>query len=401
MTTLNAGLPVTETITKPVKTYYRTIWISDTHLGSRACQIDYLLAFLKSVRCDNLFIVGDFIDIWQLKRRWHWPQEVNNIIRRILGMAKRGTKVTYIPGNHDDLLRDFLGVQFGGVELKGNAIHTTADGRRFLIQHGDELDVVIRCRRWLALLGDWAYDGLIRVNGIVNFVRRRFSLPYWSLADAIKRRVKNAVAFVGRFEEGIAHEARKAGVDGVICGHIHQPAIKPLEGLTYCNTGDWVESCTALVEREDGSLELLRWADVWAHHAALSPAKAGDIADEHAGEDPDFKPHEYMGPRPVGEAASAAPIPAASAEPKPAATFSPSPVASAEPKLKETAPPSKPAFSAPAAHEPEREPYAAATAPQASPECAPNRDGDAVGAAQGGAIFTSHEVAPAVAASPA
>ena len=241
------------------KTYYRTIWLSDTHLCSRDCQAEALLSFLKQTKSDYLYLAGDFIDIWQLKRRWYWPQTFNNIIHKILGRAKKGTRVVYIPGNHDEFFHEFVGSQFGGVQIRQQAIHTTADNRRLLVLHGDEFDVVVQCNKWLAVLGNAAYDNLILLNRVVNAVRRRCGLPYWSLAAYLKHKVKNAVKYIGSFEEAVVREAGKHKVDGVVCGHIHQPGIKQIGGLQYCNTGDWVENCSALVERHDGTLQIIYW----------------------------------------------------------------------------------------------------------------------------------------------
>jgi len=241
------------------KTYYRTIWISDMHLCSRDCRADSLLSFLKRHKCEYLYLVGDFIDIWQLKRRWYWPQTYNNIIHKILGRAKKGTKVIYIPGNHDEMFREFIGQQFGGVEIHQQAIHHLSDGRRLMVLHGDEFDLIVQNNKWLALVGNAAYDNLIYVNRVLNLFRRFFGMPYWSLAAYLKHRVKNAVKYIGSFEQAVVHEAKKKDVHGVVCGHIHQPVVKEVDGLTYCNTGDWVENCTALVEKENGVLEIIHW----------------------------------------------------------------------------------------------------------------------------------------------
>ena len=253
------------------KTFYRSVWISDTHLCSRDCRADVLLSFLKHTKCEYLYLVGDFIDVWQLKRRWHWMQEFNNVIHRILSKAKKGAKVTYIPGNHDEALRDFCGLQFGGVRIERDCIHTTADGRKFLVLHGDEFDCVVQNRKWLAILGSAAYDYLIYANRMLNYGRRRLGMPYWSLAHYVKTRVKNAVTYIGTFEAAVAHAAKKAEADGVICGHIHQPVLKDISGVTYCNTGDWVENCTALVEHTDGRLELIHWMPEHARQVELHP----------------------------------------------------------------------------------------------------------------------------------
>ncbi len=240
---------------------FRTVWISDTHLGTPGCNADLLLDFLKSIECDTLYLVGDIVDGWQLRKGWYWPPRHNDIVRCILKQAKRGTRVVYIPGNHDEAFRDYAGLHFGGVELLPEAIHDTADGRRLLVMHGDAFDSIILYARWLAFLGDHAYTLLLRSNALVNAVRRRLGLPYWSLAAHLKKRVKNAVQFISSFEEVVAHAAAERGVDGVVCGHIHSAEIRQIGEITYYNDGDWVESCTALVEHGDGRMEILDWAE--------------------------------------------------------------------------------------------------------------------------------------------
>jgi UDP-2,3-diacylglucosamine pyrophosphatase LpxH len=238
----------------------RTVWISDTHLGTSGCNAELLHDFLHSIKPDTLYLVGDIIDGWRLKRGWYWPQRHNDIIRRVLKLANKGTRVIYVPGNHDEALRDYTGLAFGGVEVVAEAIHETVDGRRLLVTHGDEFDGVVLYARWLAFLGDAGYSLLLKLNVWFNAVRRRLGLPYWSLSAYIKHRVKNAVAFISRFEEVVAHAARERGVDGVVCGHIHSAEIRDFDGITYMNDGDWVESCTALVEHHDGRIEILDWA---------------------------------------------------------------------------------------------------------------------------------------------
>ncbi|OWK33598.1 UDP-2,3-diacylglucosamine diphosphatase [Sphingomonas dokdonensis] len=243
------------------RTRYRTIFISDLHLGTAGCNATLLLDFLKSHECDTLYLVGDIVDGWALRRGWFWPQSHNDVVRAILKMAKHGTRVIYIPGNHDEHFRDYTGLEFGGIELLDEDIHVTADGRRLLVIHGDQFDNVVLYQRWLAFLGDHAYTLLLKSNRSVNWVRRRFGLPYWSLAAHMKRRVKNAVAFISRFEEALAHAAAERHVDGVVCGHIHCAEIRRFGDITYYNDGDWVESCTALVETADGTLSIIDWAE--------------------------------------------------------------------------------------------------------------------------------------------
>jgi UDP-2,3-diacylglucosamine pyrophosphatase LpxH len=251
------------------KLKFRTVWISDFHLGTSGCNAELLLGFLKAVQPDVLYLVGDIIDGWRLRRGWYWPPAHNDIVRRILKLANKGTRVVYIPGNHDEMLRDYTGLSFGGVEVVSEAVHVTADGKRLLVLHGDEFDGVVLYAKWLAFLGDYAYAALLRLNIVFNVVRRRFGLPYWSLSAHLKKKVKNAVAFVSRFEEAVAYAAAERGVDGVVCGHIHCAEVRQFGGVTYYNDGDWVESCTALVEHRDGRLEIIDWAArVAARHAS-------------------------------------------------------------------------------------------------------------------------------------
>ncbi len=240
---------------------YRAVWISDVHLGFPGCRSEFLLDFLRSTRCDYLYLVGDIIDLWYMKKRLYWPQSHNNVVRTVLGKAKHGTRVTFIPGNHDEMFRDYNGMTFGNVLIRNELIHTTADGRRFLVMHGDQFDAVVTSSRALSLLGTKAYDWLLRLNRVVNYVRRRLGFSYWSLAAFMKHKVKNAVQYMSNFEAAVAYEASRRGVDGLICGHIHRAEITRLNGVLYCNSGDWVESCTALVELHDGTLELIHWSD--------------------------------------------------------------------------------------------------------------------------------------------
>ena len=239
---------------------YRTVFISDIHLGTRGCQAELLLDFLRHITCEHLYLVGDIVDGWRMKGGWYWPQSHNDVVQKILRLARKGAAVTYIPGNHDDRVRDFCGVHFGGVVVSRDAIHQTADGRRFLVLHGDEFDAAVRMAPWLALAGDLAYRFALRLNTVLNRFRRRFGLGYWSLAAYLKSKVKNALQFIDNFEQALATEARRRGVDGVICGHIHKVQMRVIDGVTYINDGDWVESCTAVVEHFDGRLEILPWA---------------------------------------------------------------------------------------------------------------------------------------------
>ena len=241
---------------------YRAVFISDTHLGTRDCRTDFLADFLRRVSCESLFLVGDIVDGWRLRKSWFWDETHDEVLRLILGKARDGTEVTYIPGNHDEMFRAWLpmGLEVGGIKLRQEATHTTADGRRLLILHGDEFDSVVRYAKFLALLGDSAYTAALVVNRYFNAVRRRLGHPYWSLSAWLKRRVKEAVKAIDRFEGAVAGEARRRGFDGVVCGHIHHAEMREVGGVLYLNDGDWVESCTALVEHHDGRLELIDWA---------------------------------------------------------------------------------------------------------------------------------------------
>ncbi|WP_295495326.1 UDP-2,3-diacylglucosamine diphosphatase [Sphingorhabdus sp. EL138] len=238
----------------------RTVWISDVHLGTAGCQAGLLSDFLHSVECETLYLVGDIVDGWRLRKGWYWPDQHNEVIRRVLKMAHRGTRVIYIPGNHDEMFRDYAGLSFGGVEVQLEAIHTTADGRNLLVTHGDAFDGIVLYARWLAFLGDQAYTLLLKANIVLNAVRRRFNMPYWSLSSYLKKRVKNAVQYIGQYEEVVAREASQRGVEGIVCGHIHCAEIRQFGSITYYNDGDWVESCTALTEAKDGTMSIIDWA---------------------------------------------------------------------------------------------------------------------------------------------
>ena len=244
----------------PGERHYRTVFLSDIHLGTRGCQAAILLDFIRGMECETLYLVGDIIDGWKLKSGWYWPQSHNDVVQKVLRMARKGTRVIYIPGNHDDRVRDFCGVHFGGVIVARDAIFETAAGKRYLVTHGDEFDGVIHHAKWLAFLGDWAYRALLSLNTTWNLVRRRMGFGYWSLSAFVKVKVKNALQFIENFEAAVADEARRRGVDGVICGHIHKAEMRLIGGIEYINDGDWVESCTALVEHFDGRLELVCWA---------------------------------------------------------------------------------------------------------------------------------------------
>jgi UDP-2,3-diacylglucosamine pyrophosphatase LpxH len=238
----------------------RTVWISDLHLGTPGCQARALLDFLRSVECETLYLVGDIIDGWQLKRSWYWPQAHNDVVQKLLRKARKGTKVIFVPGNHDEFARRYVMHNFGGVDVVEEAMHELADGRRLWVTHGDYFDGVVQCAKWLAVLGDSAYEFTLRMNRHLNSLRARLGLPYWSLSKYLKLKVKRAVNFIGDFEAAVARAARERGADGVVCGHIHHAEMRWIDGVLYCNDGDWVESLTALVEHPDGRLEIVDWA---------------------------------------------------------------------------------------------------------------------------------------------
>ncbi|MGX1098262.1 UDP-2,3-diacylglucosamine pyrophosphatase LpxH [Amorphus sp. MBR-141] len=247
---------------------YRALFLSDVHLGTRGCQADLLLDFLRYHEAETIYLVGDIIDGWRLKRSWYWPQPHNDVVQKILRKARKGARVVYIPGNHDEFLRDYVGTHFGGVEVVDSIIHEGLDGQRYLVIHGDQFDVVVRHAKWLAFLGDWAYVTALGINTWVNIVRRKLGLTYWSLSAWAKLKVKNAVNFIGKFEQTLAGEAQRRDVQGVICGHIHHAAMHEEYGVHYINTGDWVESCTAVGETQDGRFELIRWTEIGAQPVA-------------------------------------------------------------------------------------------------------------------------------------
>ena len=242
--------------------HVRSAFISDIHLGSRECRAELVLDFLRQVQMEQLFLVGDIVDVWSLRRSFYWPQSHNDVLRTILGKTKHGTRVIYIPGNHDESMRDIAGTVFGNLEIHRDYVHTTLREKRLLVMHGDEFDGAVQCSRWLTALGSGLYDVTLGANRLVNAFRRRFGYPYWSLAGYLKSRVGNAMKYVNGFEHAAAQAVRRRGLDGIVCGHIHRPEIVELEGIVYCNDGDWVESCSALIEDRQGDLELWRWNSV-------------------------------------------------------------------------------------------------------------------------------------------
>jgi UDP-2,3-diacylglucosamine pyrophosphatase LpxH len=241
---------------------YRSIFISDVHLGIKDCKAEALNNFLKHNTCDTLYLVGDIIDGWKVQQnKLRWKQSHTNVVRRILGHAKRGTRVVYIAGNHDEFLRPMIpyGLSFGSVEIYNQIEHIGADGKHYLVTHGDLFDGITRLAPWLSFLGDKAYDVILGFNTTFNRWRHRVGLGYWSLSQYLKQKVKRAVDFMFQFERNLAGYCKKRGFDGVICGHIHHAEIKDIDGVKYMNDGDWVESCTALVEHWDGSWKIITW----------------------------------------------------------------------------------------------------------------------------------------------
>jgi len=260
---------------------FRTLWISDIHLGTPGCQALALLDFLKSTECDTLYLVGDIIDGWQLRRGWYWPQAHNDVVQKLLRKVRKGTRVVFVPGNHDEFARKYLGHSFGGVEVVEDCVHTTADGRRLWVTHGDLFDGVIQCAKWLAYVGDSLYEFTLKLNRYLNHLRAKFGLPYWSLSKYLKLKVKRAVSYVSDFEVAVAREARKRGAHGVVCGHIHHAELREIDGILYANDGDWVESLSALAEHADGRLELIDWSRCALARQPSAPA-AGEEAEDDA-----------------------------------------------------------------------------------------------------------------------
>jgi UDP-2,3-diacylglucosamine pyrophosphatase LpxH len=253
--------------------HYRALFISDVHLGARGCQAELLLDFLRRHDADTIYLVGDIVDGWRLRSSWYWPQAHNDVVQKLLRKARKGARMIYVPGNHDEFLRGYYGTHFGGIEVAERVVHQGADGRRYLVIHGDLFDLVVTQARWLAHLGDVAYTLAIGINRIFNNLRRRFGFGYWSLSQWAKQKVKNAVNYIGDYEKTLVGEARRHGTDGVICGHIHHAVIRDDFGVTYINCGDWVESCTAIAEHQDGRFEIITWT-------TMSAEEADDLEEE-------------------------------------------------------------------------------------------------------------------------
>ncbi|MBE3637508.1 UDP-2,3-diacylglucosamine diphosphatase [Mangrovicoccus algicola] len=261
----------------------RTLFVSDIHLGTRGCQAGMFLDFLDHVEAERIYLVGDIFDGWRLRRGWHWPQPHNNVVEALLARAHEGVPVIYIPGNHDEVMRRYLGTHFGGIDVRDEDTHVTADGRRLLVVHGDKFDVVVMNARWLAHVGDWAYTVTLCANTWYNRVRRLWGGQYWSLSNWAKQSVKRAVSFIGEFEKVLADEAHRGGYDGIVCGHIHKAEMTRLGDVLYVNCGDWVESCTAIVEDHDGGLRLVDWADLVRERARAERDRARDARGEDRG----------------------------------------------------------------------------------------------------------------------
>lgn len=254
---------------------FRTLFISDLHLGMRACRADMILDFLRWHDADTIYLVGDIVDGWQLRRDWYWPQPHNDVVQKLLRKARKGSRVIYVPGNHDEFMRAYPGKHFGGIEVVQQHIHETATGKRYLVVHGDHFDAIVLYAKWISVLGDRIYSGLLMINRAVAAVRQRCGFGYWSLAHWMKKRVKGAVNLISAYEQAVVAEATRHGVDGVICGHIHHPALHRDFGISYANCGDWVESCTAIAEGLDGTLELIRWHSL----GLVEPPVEVDAAD--------------------------------------------------------------------------------------------------------------------------
>ncbi|QQE12898.1 UDP-2,3-diacylglucosamine diphosphatase [Planctomycetota bacterium] len=273
-----------------MKLKFRTVFISDVHLGSNGSQAKEVAKFLKCVSCDRLYLVGDIIDMWRLKQRWYWPAEHNEVVRRVLKMIKKGTEVVFVPGNHDEAARQYHGLEFGGVKVEPHVVHESADGRKYLVIHGDQFDLVVKHSRVLSVLGSVAYEWLLRINAWYNKCRLLLGYKYWSLSAFLKLKVKHACTFISRFEETLMNEAKRRGMDGVICGHIHHSERIEEDGVEYLNCGDWVESCTAIVEYQDGRMEIVNGLDLvreWEIEKDLRKQEleagefAGSVADEN------------------------------------------------------------------------------------------------------------------------
>lgn len=263
---------------------YRTIWLSDFHLGTRDCKAAFLLDFLRHNESEYLYLVGDIVDGWALSRSWYWDQPHNDVVQKLLRKARKGTRVVFVPGNHDEFARQYLGLSLGHVHIEPQVVHTTADGRRLLVLHGDAFDGMIRHARWLSVLGAGAYRAALKLNRWFNLARRGLGLPYWSLSAYLKYKAKRAVQFIADFEAAMVKTARTHDADGIVCGHIHHAEIRTVDGCLYANAGDWVESCSALVEHRNGRLELIRWVTI--EHPSRKASRTPPTGDGRSGRPP-------------------------------------------------------------------------------------------------------------------
>ena len=266
--------------------HHRALFLSDIHLGTKGCQAELLLSFLKIHDAEHIYLIGDIFDGWRLKKGWYWPQTHNDVVQKILRKARKGTKITYIPGNHDEVMRNYFGTHFGGIEVKESDIFESAKGKKYLIIHGDQFDVVIKNAKWLAHVGDWAYETVLNLSTWLNKFRRLWGGQYWSLSRWAKYKVKSAVNFIGDYEDILSSEAKKHDADGIICGHIHHPTIKKINDVEYLNTGDWVESCTAITESFDGEFELIYWAETGAKTLPIGKDSHQKIESKSKGSEP-------------------------------------------------------------------------------------------------------------------
>jgi UDP-2,3-diacylglucosamine pyrophosphatase LpxH len=265
----------------------RSIFLSDIHLGTRACQAERLLEFLREYESDHLFLIGDIIDFWAMSRGIHWTAAQNTVVQKILKRARHGVRVVFVPGNHDEAIREHAGVSFGDILVVHEHVHVAANGKRYLLLHGDEFDTVTRCHRWLAVLGDRAYSFVVRLNVTLSWIRRSLGVAgYWSLSGYAKRKVKSAVSFIDDFEQSVVRNVRDRDLDGVVCGHIHAAAIREVDGVTYINCGDWVDSCTGIVEHGDGRMEIVHWGVSAAHAAPQGDPSFGSEGQAGASEPP-------------------------------------------------------------------------------------------------------------------
>lgn len=276
---MSAVVSATRPAKTPRKPHYRAVFLSDIHLGTKDCQAEALLGFLRSFRCDTLYLLGDIIDLWAMARSAHWPQSHSDVVRAMLSKARRGTRIVYIPGNHDRPLRHHVRQVFGNITLLREGVHETVQGKRYWLIHGDDFDVHVRCNRLLELIGDKSNDWLVRLNRYVNRLRLRAGLPYFSLAGYLKQRIGRARAYIERYETAVASETARRGFDGVICGHIHVAAAKELAGIAYRNNGDWVETCSALVEDQQGEIRLLFRPLQRAKAGSMEPFTLPELAD--------------------------------------------------------------------------------------------------------------------------